>query len=62
MDMKDKKTKRGKRSEADKSGQETNLIHLDDLLPKRNVTGGRKKFFGSSDVEAGNTRSRKRGR
>jgi hypothetical protein len=25
------------------------LIRLDDLIPKRNVTGGRQLFFGASD-------------
>lgn len=64
MDMKEKKAKEegGQRSKPNEDNQEESLIRLDDLLPKRNVTGGRKKFFGSSDIQAGRTRSRKKGR
>ena len=61
-DNKRTKKEKGKRSGASKRGKEASLIRLDDLLPKRDVTGGRKSFFGSSNPKIGNTRNPKRGR
>ncbi len=35
-------------------GKKEKLIRLDDLIPKQNVRGGIKFYFGSSDTETNN--------
>jgi hypothetical protein len=34
------------------------LIRLDDLIPKRNVRGGRQFYFGSSNTETNNPKAK----
>jgi len=41
----------GDRKQRKQERQKEKLIRLDDLIPKQNVRGGRRLFFGATDTQ-----------
>ncbi|MEP6809230.1 MAG: hypothetical protein ABI992_03235 [Chthoniobacterales bacterium] len=51
---KNKKSANADEAGTQKQGRTEKLIRLDDLIPKGNVTGGRKLLFGATDTQQQN--------